>query len=53
MYLMDCWEWKNASLGEQDPNNETDNFGNSLLEGAVENWMIKWNEGCEVNNKCI
>ena len=44
---------KNVSLVEQEPENNTDNFGCSLLEVTVLNWMMKFYERWEANHKFI
>ena len=43
----------NMSLGEREPENETDNFGRSSLEGVAANWMMKCDGRWEVNHRCI
>ena len=41
------------TLGEREPENETDKFGRSSLEGVAANWMMKCDGRWEVNHKCI
>ena len=41
------------SLGGQEPENDTNNFGRSSLERVAVNWMMKCNGWREVYHKCI
>ena len=43
---------ESASLEEQDPENKTDNFGRSSLEGAMVNWIMKCDGQGAFYHKC-
>ena len=46
-------EIDNRSLGGQEQENKTDNFGPFLLGRVELNWMMNSDRRSEVTNKCI
>ena len=44
---------ENVSLGKQEPENDTDNFGRSSLEGPGKNWIMKCYGRWEATRKYI